>query len=186
MQAIQMKYQRILVVGCLVLASAMILYALGFSTDLYSLSYHSNPDSTLFYVPGAELYLDVQPFNRAFFNHTLLYFVACVLLFLSLTHRRRLYYASNYIISLVFAIASAALGFELFTNANRFKSVYLAVDFIRLREVAERMKMDYVQSTRMLDLGVALSFLLFAAAAAILINLALKTSWTRRERWEEA
>ncbi len=185
MQAVQMKYQRILMVGCLVLASAMILYALGFSTDLYSLSYHSNPDSALFYVPGAELYLEVQPFNRAFFNHTLLYFVACVLLFLSLTHRRRLYYASNYIISAVFAVSSAALGYELYTNALRFKETYLLVDFIRMREVADRMKLEFTQSTRMLDIGVLLSFLLFAAAAALLINLALKSAWTRRERWEE-
>lgn len=185
MQAVQMKYQRIMSVGCLVLASVMILYSLGFSTDLYSLSYHANPSSTLFYVEGAELYLIVQPFNRAFLTHTLLYFIVCLSVFLSLTHRRRLYYASNYITSIVLALSSVALGVEVYANVQKFRELYLKIDFAKLREVTESMKMEYVQSTRMLDIGVWLSVLLILAAIALGVNLVLKTHWMRREHWAD-
>jgi hypothetical protein len=47
------------------------------------------------------------------------------------------------------------------------------------------MKLDYVESTFMLDLGIALSVLLFVAAALVCLNLVLKTVWMRQERWLE-
>jgi hypothetical protein len=185
MQQFQLKFQRVLITGCLILAAGSVLYALGFATDLYPLIYHTDPGSSLFYVPGAEVYTAIQPFNRAFFMHTIWLFLVCVTLFLSLTHRRRLYYASNYITSVAFAGGCAALGAELITHALEFKAAYLLVDFERLREVTEAMKLDYVESTFMLDLGIALSALLFATAALVCLNLVLKTVWMRQERWLE-
>ncbi len=185
MQETQMKFQRIVVVGCLVLASVMVLYALGFSTDLYPLIYHVDSTSTLFYVPGAELYKEVQPFNRALFTHVLLYFVVCITLFLSLTHRRRLYYISNYVTSAAFAVFSVFLGAEVFTNVRWIKDKYLAIDFVRLREVTENMKMAYTESTMMMDIGMWISMLLFVAAIAVCVNLVLKAQWMRREKWSD-
>ena len=185
MQEFQLKFQKAVVIGCLALSGVMIIYALGFSTDIYSLSYHANPDSALFYVPGAELYKTAQPFNRAFFTHAVLYFVLCLPLFLSLTHRRRLYYISNYVTSIVFTGFSVVLGAELIAHILEYRAEYLKVDFDRLKEVAEMMKMDFVKSTFMLDIGVALSVLLFAFAAALCVNLILKTYWMRREHWAE-
>jgi hypothetical protein len=185
MQQFQLKLQRVLMTGCLILAAGSVLYALGFATDFYPLIYHTDPGSSLFYVPGSEVYNTVQPFNRAFFMHTIWLFIVCVTLILSLTHRRRLYYASNYITSAAFAVGCTALGVELLTHALEYRAAYLLVDFERLKEVTETMKLDYVESTFMLDLGIALSALLFVAAALVCLNLVLKTIWMRQERWLE-
>ncbi len=185
MQEFQLKFQKTLMTICLVVASAMIFYALGFSTNIYPLSYHSNPESPLFYVPGAELYPLVQPFNRAFFLHTVWYFLVCITLFLSLTHRRRLYYASNYVTSTAFAGASVALGVELITHALAYRAAYLTVDFVRLKEVTDLMSLPYYETTFILDLGIFLSIVMFLTAAALIVNLVLKTQWMKLERWAE-
>lgn len=160
-----------------------MFYALGFSTNLYALSYHMDESSSLFYVSGAELYREVQPFNRAFFMRTVIYMLACVALFITLTHRRRLYYLSNYVTSLVFAGFSVYMGADILTHALEYKALYLTVDFEKLKVIAEMMNMRYVESTFFLDLGIAISFILFALALGLVVNLIMKTIWMRREKW---
>jgi len=182
-QKTQLTLQKITVFGSIVLASLMIVYALGFSTNIFNLMYHSDPDSRLFYVPGAELYLEAQPFNRLLFSHALALFAVCITMFVTLTHRRRLYYISNYITSLAFAGYAVYVGNMMLGKAAEYKGRYLEVDFERLLAVTERFRMNYSDSTFMLDTGMVMSVLLMVFAGLLVVNLVLKTIWMSREKW---
>lgn len=182
MQKAQMILQKILMGAAVAVAAATFFYALGFATDLYSLSYHTDASSSLLYVPGAELYYQIQPYNRELLRNALILLMLSVLLFATLTHRRRLYYASNYAASVLWAGFAGYVSLTNYVNAAYIKGKYLLVDFERLQKVTKMLKMRYVESTFMMDCGMVLSGLLLAVALGLLVNLALKTIWMQRER----
>ncbi|MDR1705776.1 MAG: hypothetical protein LBS19_13985 [Clostridiales bacterium] len=183
MQKTQMLFQKIVIFGCIAIGALTLVYSLGFSTDIYSLFYHSDPTSGLFYVPGAEMYFTVQPYNRELFTHSVLFICVAVTLFMTLTHRRRLYYISNFVTSLGFSSFSGFLGFRLFAKATEYIDLYKQVDFEKMEQVTTMMKMELVNSTLMLDLGRIFAVLLIIWAALTVFNLVFKMSWQLRERW---
>jgi hypothetical protein len=183
MQKFQMIFQRIVIIGSVLLASLTIVYALGFSTNIFNLYYHTDPIFMLAYVPGAELYLNVQPFNRLLFNHSIFFFTVCLTMFITLTHRRRLYYISNYVTSLAFAGYAVFMGYMLWNNARDFKSEFLSIDFEVLQSVKRFMRMDYSDSTFMFDAGLVLAVVLTVFAGLLVVNLVLKIMWQSREKW---
>lgn len=172
---IQMVYQKIVIIAALVLSSISILYALGFATDIYSLIYHSDPSSSMLYVKGAELYYLIQPFNKELLLYVVIQFGLCILMFITLTHRRRLYYPTNYITTIGFSGYAAFLGTTIMVNALYVKQQYLAIDFERVKEITEMLNIRYAKSTFMMDAGVVLSIALFVLAALLVINLIWKT-----------
>lgn len=184
MQNAQMKLQKAAVVTALIITSLVFVYALGFASDMYSLSFHADSSSKTFYVEGAELYYGVQPFNMQLLREALILMILCIGLFATLTHRRRLYYASNYISSCLFAAFAVYVGIFNLVNVLFIKQLYLQLDFERIREITEMLRMRFVQSTFMLDCGIVLSGLLFFVAAALLLNLWWKAARMRQERRE--
>ncbi len=184
MQNAQMKVQKAAVVAALIISSLVFMYALGFATDMYSLSFHADATSKTFYVEGAELYYGIQPFNMQLLREALILFLLCIGLFATLTHRRRLYYASNYVSSCLFAVFAVYVGIFNLVNVLFVKNLYLQLDFERIREITEKLRMRFVQSTLMLDCGLVLSALLFLIAAVLLGNLLWKTAQMRKERRE--
>ncbi|MEX1377486.1 MAG: hypothetical protein AB1Z23_08415 [Eubacteriales bacterium] len=181
----QMVYQKFIIFSALVLASISFLYALGFATDLYSLNYHSDPNSSLLYVEGADLYYQIQPFNKILLRDAAIQFVLCIFMFAVLTHRRRLYYVSNYITSVVFAGFAGYLGASILVNALYIRQKYLEIDFERMKEITEMLKLRFVDSTFMLDFGIVLSYVLFALAGGIIANLIWKSVNMRKEKMQE-
>jgi ABC-type multidrug transport system fused ATPase/permease subunit len=170
------------------MAFVTLFYALGFATNFYPLYLHTDPISDFIYVSGSEIFFDIQPFNKALFNFTLYYFLLTMVLFLSLSHKRRLYYTFNYIVNTVFAMATAGMGAYILTNVIKFKTQYTTtVDFERYYDIASRFTrlVEYHESTFFLDVGYALSFAIFTVAALVILNLTLKISWMRNERWAE-
>ena len=184
MQNAQMKVQKAAVIAALIIASLVFVYALGFATNMYSLSFHADSTSKTFYVEGAELYYGIQPFNMQLLREALILFLLCIGLFATLTHRRRLYYASNYVSSCLFAVFAVYVGIFNLVNVLFVKNLYLQLDFERIREITEKLRMRFVQSTLMLDCGLVLSVLLFLIAAVLLGNLLWKTAQMRKERRE--
>ena len=182
MQQKQMIFQRIVMFAARVLTAAMLVVALGFCTDIYNLNYHADSSSSLLYVKGAELYYQVQPFNRTLLNDAAILAALCIAMFATLTHRRRLYYASNYITTLAYCGFAGYLAGTLFANAQFIKGKFLKIDFERLREIKEMLNMRYSESTLVLDAACALSFAVFALVACLIINLVWKTVWMRIER----
>lgn len=182
MKTKQMVYQKFIVIAALVLASITFLYALGFATDLYSLNYHSDPSSSLLYVEGADLYYQIQPFNKILLRDAAIQFGLCILMFVFLTHRRRLYYISNYITTIAFSGFAVYLGMTIIANALYIRNEYLKVDFERMKEITDMLQLRYVNSTFMMDFGVVLSVLLCMLAAGLAINLIWKSRNMKKEK----
>lgn len=186
MQNAQMKAQKATVVLAFIITSLVFVYALGLATDMYSLSFHADPSSKTFYVKGAELYYGIQPFNKQLLREALILLVLGIGLFTTLTHRRRLYYTSNYIASGLFTAFAVYLSAFNLMNVLFIKQLYLKIDFERIKTVTEKLRMRYVESTLMLDIGCVLSVLLVVIAVALVANLIWKTVLMRRERKGES
>jgi hypothetical protein len=186
MQGFQMKFQRIVMFLCLGFAGLMVIYTLGYSTDIYPLFTHRSTAPAYLRVDGADVYNLAQPFNRTFLVHVLMGFLVCVTLFLTLTHTRRRYQLSNYVTSCAFAGVLCFLGAELLSNAVEHRAAYLLVDFEQLIKIKEELLAEsFTKSTFIFDTGIVLSILLFVLALALIVNLVLKTIWMKNEKWLE-
>ncbi len=182
MQQKQLVLQRVVMVAALVLSCLTFVVALGFSTDVYNLNYHADSSSTLLYVDGAELFYQIQPFNKQLLRDAAILMVLCALMFVFLTHKRRLYYVSNYITTAVYAGFAGYLAATLLANSLYIKELYGKVDFERMKEVTEMLNMRYMESTFMLDASITVSILLFVLILFLIINLILKSVWMRKEK----
>lgn len=182
MQHKQLLFQRIVMAAALVLTCLTFVIALGFATDIYYLNYHADPGSTLLYVEGAELYYQIQPFNQALLRDAAILMVLCLFMFIFLTHRRRLYYLSNYVTTAAYCGFAGYLAATLLANALYIKHKFLQINFERLQEVTDMLNMRYSESTFMLDASCAVSIALFVLVACLLINLIWKTVWMRKEK----
>jgi hypothetical protein len=178
----QMAYQKCILIASLVLSSIAFVYALGFATDLYNLVYYADPSSSLLYVEGAEIYGQIQPFNKVLLGYVTIQFVLCIAMFLTLTHKRRLYYATNYITTIGFSGYAAYIGLTILVNVLFIKQRYLMIDFNRVKEVTDSLNLRYVESTFMLDFGIGLSIALFVLAAGLIVNLIWKTVNMMKEK----
>lgn len=181
MQKVQLKLQKPIVVLTLIVASLSLIYALGFATDMYALSYHADSTSKT-YVAGAELYHTIQPFNKALLYDALILFLLSLTNFLTLSHKRRLYYPANYVTGVAFAGFAAFIGVMIIQYVTVFKAMYLQIDFEKMKSLTEILNLRYVESTFVLDCGYVLGALLFVTAIAVIANLVVKTIWMREEK----
>ncbi len=182
MQRTQLKVQKPVMILALVMGVLTFVFALGFATDIYSLSYYTDSSSKVFYVEGAELYNNIQPYNRTLLNQSVILLLIAASNFFFMAHKRRLYYISNYLTGVAFAGFSVYIGSQLIQYAMVIKDLYSRVDFVKLKEISEMRGSRYVESTFMMDCGIVLSILLFVAAAVIIANLVVKTLWMREEK----
>ncbi|MBP0981352.1 MAG: hypothetical protein J5968_04035 [Oscillospiraceae bacterium] len=182
MQKIQRMLQKPIIILALIMAVLTFIYALGFATDIYPLSYHTDKSSKMFYVEGAELYDLIQPFNKLLLQYGLILVILAGLNFVFMSHTRRLYYISNYVSSIAYSAFAIWVGSQVIQYVMIFKSMYLQVDFERLKSVTEMLGLRYVKSTFMLDCGFILCIMLFVTAAIVLANLVMKTIWMREEK----
>jgi hypothetical protein len=178
----QMKFQKIIMIVALVLASTMFMFALGFATNLYSLAYHADSTSSMLYIEGAELYVNIQPFNKQLFRDSAIQMILCILMFLVLTHRRRLYYLSNYITTAAFCAYAVYFGATLTVNALYIKQLYRALDFEKMKEITDMLSLRFVNSTFMMDAGVMLSVLLIITSIGLIANLIWKSINMKKEK----
>lgn len=182
MQKIQRMLQKPIIILALIMAVLTFIYALGFATDIYPLSYHTDKTSKMFYVEGAELYDIIQPFNKLLLQYGVILLILAGLNFVCMSHTRRLYYISNYVSSVAYAGFAVWVGSQVIQYVMIFKSMYLQVDFEQLKKVTEMLGLRYVESTFMLDCGFILCIMLFITAAIVLANLVMKTIWMREEK----
>ena len=182
MQKVQRMLQKPIIILALIMAVLTFVYALGFATDIYPLSYHTDKTSKMFYVEGAELYDLIQPFNKLLLQYAVGLLILAGTNFMCMSHTRRLYYISNYITSIAYSAFAIWVGSQVIQYVMIFKGMYLQIDFERLKSVTEMLGLRYVESTFMLDCGFVLCILLFITAAIVLANLVMKTIWMRAEK----
>ena len=86
----QLTWQKILCFAALVACGILFLYSLGLSTDLFDGLFYALPEEAKLAtakvnVPGAEVYYEIQPFNRQLLNNSILLLLVGCLLFMTNT-----------------------------------------------------------------------------------------------------
>ena len=183
----QLTWQKILCFAALVACGILFLYSLGLSTDLFDGLFYALPEEAKLAtakvnVPGAEVYYQIQPFNRQLLNNSILLLLVGCLLFMTNTHSRRRYYISNAISTLGFAGAGVWLSIWTHMNIADFKAKFLAIDFTAYAKYATRRKKAYIDSTFWFDAHYVVIAILLVVCVALVANYIWKLSLMKAEK----
>ena len=183
----QLTWQKILCFAALVACGILFLYSLGLSTDLFDGLFYALPEEAKLAtakvnVPGAEVYYQIQPFNRQLLNNSILLLLVGCLLFITNTHSRRRYYISNAISTLGFAGAGVWLSIWTHMNIADFKAKFLAIDFTAYAKYATRRKKAYIDSTFWFDAHYVVIAILLLVCVALVANYFWKLSLMKNEK----
>lgn len=183
----QLTWQKILCFAALAACGILFLYSLGLSTDLFDGLFYALPEEAKLAtakvnVPGAEVYYEIQPFNRQLLNNSILLLLVGCLLFMTNTHSRRRYYISNAISTLGFAGAGVWLSIWTHLNVADFKAKFLAIDFTAYAKYATRRKKAYIDSTFWFDAHYVVIAILLVVCVALVINYLWKLSLMKAEK----
>lgn len=171
----QLAFQKIVCFLAVIAAALTFAYSLGLVTDLYDGLYWTNGK-----VDGAEVFYDIQPFNKDLTMVGIGLLLLSALLFLTQTHARRKYYIGNYVSTGIFSIGAIATTVWTYVNihgASGFKYQFLHnVDFEALAKRASKYKQTYIDSTFWFDLQYVLAALLIITTVLLVVNLIWKKS----------
>ena len=199
----QMTFQKIVCMFALVSCVLVFAYSLGLMTDIYD-SLYSAFDPELFdpeldldtvpddqlgyygvYVPGADIYYDMQPFNSTFTKVGIMMIVVSLVLFVTNTHSRRKYYIGNYIAVAVVSICNIASILWLWPQIMAFKAQYLGIDFTKLKEFTESPRgatARYTDSTFWFDVSYFVFGVVILAVVLLIANLVWKILLMKAEK----
>ncbi len=175
----QLTLQKILCFAALAACGILFLYSLGLSTDLYDGLFYALPEEAKLEtakvnVPGAEVYYQIQPFNRELLGSSIaLILLACVL-FLTNTHSRRRYYIGNAISTFGFAAAGVGVSVWAHNQIEFYKAKFLQIDFETYAKYAQRRRKVYIDSTFWFDVHTVVIAILLIVCAALVINFFFK------------
>ena len=178
-----MTLQRIVCYALLIAAVMVFVYSLGMVTDLYeSLFNYADVSSKRKYVQGAEIYFNIQPFNKQLTGVSIALILSAVSLFVFNTHKRRKYYIGNYVTVVLNAVINVAVTVWALINVMAFRAQYLLIDFEKLADFADKYDTKYIESTFWFDLSIPIFAILVAVTLLSLGNLVLKVMLMRGER----
>lgn len=183
----QLTWQKILCFAALAACGILFLYSLGLSTDLFDGLFYALPEEAKLEtakvnVPGAEVYYQIQPFNRQLLNNSILLLLVGCLLFITGTHSRRRYYISNAVSTFGFAGAGIGLSVWCHQNVANFKAKFLTIDFAAYEKYATRRKKAYIDSTFWFDAHYVVIAILLLVCVALVINYLWKLSLMKAEK----
>ena len=183
----QLTWQKILCFAALAACGILFLYSLGLSTDLFDGLFYALPEehklaTSKVNVPGAEIYYNIQPFNRQLLSNTILLLLAGCLLFLTSTHNRRKYYISNAVSTGLFACGGVALSIWGHLKITDFKAQFLQIDFTAYEKYAKRRRKEYITSTFWFDAHYFVFALVLLVCAALVFNYFWKLHLMKMEK----
>ena len=178
----QMTLQRIVCYALLIAAAIIFIYSLGLVTDLYeSLQPYSDPTKRK-YVQGADIYINIQPFNKQLTGAGIALILSAVSLFVFNTHKRRRYYIGNYVTIGLNAALNIGVTVWTLVNVMAFKAQYLLIDFVKLAEQADKYDTKYIESTFWFDLSIPIAIIVIVATLASIANLVFKIALMKGEK----
>ena len=178
-----MTLQRIVCYALLIAAVMVFVYSLGMVTDLYeSLFNYADVSSKRKYVQGAEIYFNIQPFNKQLTGVSIALILSAVSLFVFNTHKRRKYYIGNYVTVALNTVMNVAVSIWALANVMAFKAQYLLIDFVKLAEQADKYDTKYIESTAWFDAAIPVFALLLVVTLVSVANLVLKLMLMKGER----
>lgn len=174
----QLTGQKILCFAALAVCALVFLYSLGLSTDLfdglfYTLPEESRLETAKVNVPGAEIYYQIQPFNRQLLNYSIVLILLAVLLFITNTHSRRKYYIGNAVSTFAFSAAGIGLSLWAHGQVESYKAKFLLIDFEAYQKYATRRRKNYIESTFWFDAH----YFVFAMVILVCLLLAANYVW---------
>lgn len=201
----QMKFQKLIVICAFIMACLTFVYAYSFATQFYPLS----QDAAQMYLNdvGRNYYADIQPFNRTLATLSLVFVLVSVLLFVSISHKRRRYYLFNYIATGVYAVSAVAFSAFSFINIFKWMGTYGKINFTEvvgtmkenislypegsalrnaLQDELDKFVADVPTSTPIFIIGIVLFVLVLAAAALLIVNCVWKKKAMAKEDAEFA
>ena len=177
----QVKLQRIICVALLIVSAVVFVYSLGIMTDLYD-SLYSTYRRGKTSIAGAEVYMDMQPFNKSFLHASIGLILLAVLLFITNTQSRRRYYIGNYCAIGLFTAGSVAMSVWAHGQIEIFKAQFLTINFEELMENAIKKKTLYTESTFWFDLHYVIFGLLLIGTALLIANAIWKRKLMKEEQ----
>ncbi len=177
----QVKLQRILCVALLIFSAMVFIYSLGIMTDLYDALYSTYRRGKTS-ISGAEVFMDMQTFNKDFLHAAIGLILLAVLLFVTNTQNRRKYYIGNYAAIGLFTAGSVALSVWAHGQIEAFKAQFLTIDFTLLAEHAAKRKTLYTESTFWFDLHYLVFGLLLIGALLLIGNAIWKCKLMKEEQ----
>ena len=177
----QMKLQKVLCLALLVLCALIFVYSLGIMTDLYD-SLYSTFRRGKTSISGAEVYMDMQGFDRDFLHASIALIILCLVLFITGTSRRRKYYIGNYASVALFSAGGTALAVWAHGKIEGFKAQFLTIDFEALAEHAAKKKTLYTESTFWFDIHYVIFALLLIGILLLIANAVWKSRLMKEEQ----
>jgi hypothetical protein len=177
-----MTLQRIVCYALLIASAIVFVYSLGLATDLYESLFPYADVTKKKYVEGADIYYNIQPFNKQFTGAGIALILSAVSLFVFNTHKRRKYYVGNYVTVVLNAVINVGVAVWAIINIMAYRAQYLLIDFEKLAELADRYDTKYIESTRWFDVCIPVFAILIAVTVLSLANLVFKILLMRSER----
>ncbi len=180
--SLQMKYQKIISMLNILAAALFFVLGLGFCTNLYTLYYFIDP-SNVWYVPGSEIYYNVQGFNHLELKLAIVLILLACAQYITLNHSRRKYYISNYVTAVAYSGFAIYVAQYVSSNAAAFKEQFLTtVDFTTWKMWVEVFEgLAYDESTFWFDAASVIALIGIAVAVLNILNLVWKTISMVRE-----
>ena len=177
-----MTLQRIVCYALLIAAALVFVYSLGLVTDLYDSLFNYADATKKKYVEGAEIYYNIQPFNKQLTGAGIALILSAVSMFLFNTHKRRKYYVGNYVTVALNAVLNVGVSVWALINVMSYRAQYLLIDFEKLAELADRYDTKYIESTFWFDLAIPVFAVLLIVTLLSLGNLVFKVMLMKSER----
>lgn len=174
----QLKFQKIICLVAIILAAVYFIYSLGVITDIHDAlrsTMRNKNDYTKTKVEGSIIYYEMQDFNKAFVNYSVILILIACFLFVTNTQIRRKYYIGNYVAILLFCSATVALTVWAHNNLAAYAEQYMTtVNFEQLKEYSEMWGTPYLDNTNLLDLHYYIGAFAILVVAAHIGNLIWK------------
>jgi len=165
----QMKFQKIVCLVCLLASVLAFVYGLGICTDLQSFLYYLSKENGKPQVAGANIYYDIQPFNRQFVNGAIVSILISVTLFITMTNKRRKYYISNFVSGIAVVVYNIYFFIKNIPTCMAFRTQYTTtVDWEKAAYYAEIYSLTYTDSTFWFD-AIYIAFAVMMVALALLV-----------------
>jgi len=189
----QMTLQRIVCLVVLIAAALVFVYSLGLMTDMYEnrLGYHAERYYTngmteeslsKVKVSGAEIYYDMQQFNRELTMAGLVLILLAVSQYVFQNQNRRKYYIANYITVGANTIGAIYYSYWGLSNILSYKERYVGIDWEKLKELNEVYKFSYTESTFWFDASKVVFGFLLVATVINLLNMVWKICLMNNEK----
>ena len=179
----QMLVQKIVCFAVLAAAALVFIYSLGLVTDLHynNFAYYAeDPEYPVF--EGAEIYNEIQPFNKQLTAAGLILILSALLIFVFGSHKRRKYYVGNYVaIGINFALAIGVSVWGIL-NVIKYKEMYYQIDFEALEKWQGLLQKTYDISPFWFNAGFFVFGIAIFVAVLSALNLVFKVLVMRSER----